>query len=124
MLNPSTADGSVDDPTIRRCISFAKVWGFEALRVVNLFALRSTNPQALLTASDPVGPDNQVYLDKAFAECSLVVAAWGAHAAAKRRGDALIRQFPECRVLGKTKSGAPRHPLYLPKQLNPLRIEW
>lgn len=61
MLNPSTADATHDDPTIRRCIGFAKTARAEGLRVVNFFALRSTDPDALANADDPVGPMNDEY---------------------------------------------------------------
>lgn len=62
MLNPSTADGAADDPTIRRCVAFAKSWKFERLEVVNLFAYRATDPRHLLELNhndNPDGADNQ-----------------------------------------------------------------
>ncbi len=62
MLNPSTADADVDDPTIRRCIGFSKAWGYNALTVVNLFAWRATSPRDLCAVEDPVGPDNEAHL--------------------------------------------------------------
>ena len=62
MLNPSTADETANDPTIRRCIGFASLWGFRHLVIGNLFALRSTDPQALYTAPDPIGVDNDSHL--------------------------------------------------------------
>ena len=118
MLNPSTADADVDDPTIRRCIRFSRERGFARLSVVNLFALRATNPKALMSAKDPVGPENYDYVRGAVQMASLVVAAWGAGLAATgyyppvddwRAENA--EYSPVC--LGRTKDGHPRHPLYV-----------
>jgi hypothetical protein len=67
MLNPSIADAERDDPTIRRCLGFACAWGYGALTVVNLFALRATCPHTLRRAADPVGPDNDEHLRAALA---------------------------------------------------------
>lgn len=118
MLNPSTADANVDDPTIRRCIGFAKREGMDRLDVVNLYAYRATDPDELLAAPDPIGPDNAAHLRRVFAGSRMVVAAWGAWHDKRRNarrpmlnvadlgGDALL-------CLGTTKSGAPRHPLYV-----------
>lgn len=113
-LNPSTADAFDDDPTIRRCIGFARTWGCGTLWMVNLFAYRSTDPKNLLAAADPIGPDNDLWLDKSIAEATLVVAAWG------NQGDllgqasrALDRYKSKLQTLGMTKSGKPRHPLYV-----------
>lgn len=78
MLNPSTADGTQDDPTICRCINFAKSWGMGGLMVVNLFAWRATKPDDLLRAADPIGPENDRYIDEACRMAQFVVAAWGA----------------------------------------------
>src|SRR5881396_744410 len=78
MLNPSTADAMHDDPTIRRCIGFARNWGFGGVDVVNLFALRATDPRALRRAHDPVGPANDRHIASAGSRASLVILAWGA----------------------------------------------
>lgn len=77
MLNPSTADADLDDPTIRRCIGFARAWGFSAIEVVNLFALRATNPRELGRSADPIGPDNDRHLSEAGRAAELRIAAWG-----------------------------------------------
>lgn len=125
MLNPSTADEVDDDPTIRRVQGFARREGCTRLVVVNLFALRSTDPDGLHYHDAPVGPDNDAAIRDAVREADLVVCAWGGHEAARERGPAVlsaIREWgaqPMC--LGQTRiSGAPRHPLYLPKAA-PLR---
>ena len=77
-LNPSTADELNDDPTIRRCIGFARHWGFGGMYVLNVFAFRSTNPRALRGAADPVGPRNNAALLTTCRRCDMVVACWGA----------------------------------------------
>ena len=119
MLNPSTASAAADDPTIRRCIRFARDWGSAGLLVVNLFGLRATKPAELVGHPDPVGPDNDtVIADALNVPVDHVVAAWGDH---RRLPERLprIRELlgpPGLRLmcLGTTKSGQPRHPLYIP----------
>lgn len=122
MLNPSTADASEDDPTIRRCIGFARAWGFGRLEVVNLFAWRATDPAALRGVADPVGPENDGHIMRAARGAKLVIAAWGAHGALLERGEEvramLARRFV-VHHLGLTKEGHPRHPLYLRADLQP-----
>jgi len=115
MLNPSTADAELDDPTIRRCKAFAERDGFTQLTVVNLFALRATDPAGLKIDHDPIGPENDRYLQEeilAHGSTGLVVAAWGAHPFATERAKHVLRMGVfDC--LGKTKAGFPRHPLYI-----------
>lgn len=114
MLNPSTADDQNDDPTIRRCIDFAKRWGHDGLTILNLFALRSTNPAALLGDADPVGPDNDRYIAEVCRTAGRLVVAWGAHEMAQARGLAVLTNLGHrASCLGLTQSGAPRHPLYV-----------
>lgn len=119
MLNPSTADETTDDPTIRRVMAFTRRLGYNALTVVNLYALRSTDPRGLWLAEDPVGPENDAVLaDEAWAavlDDAPIVAAWGANARPDRVAQvlALPHLAPRLHALGVTKSGAPRHPLYL-----------
>lgn len=118
MLNPSTADASQDDPTIRRCIGFTKSWGYRKLIVVNLFALRATDPAELLRHPSPHGPENVQTIRRHLVTAHVVVAAWGAHRAVERRNaPSLVRlaedQGKQVLCLGTTKAGAPRHPLYV-----------
>ena len=127
MLNPSTANALNDDPTIRRCIGFARRWGYDGLLVANLFARRATDPQELFAARDPVGgPANRDALLRVIDEAALILCAWGAFSAATRRGNAAIAlvhargRVAHC--LGLTKSGAPRHPLYLPNTARPIPL--
>lgn len=128
MLNPSTADGSVDDPTIRRCVGFSRSWGMGGLVVVNLFAFRATKPAALWLSEDPVGPYTLEQMKAAAGRCEVVVAAWGAHRRPPKFGvprehtvdgraavvvNALeVELGAELYVLARTRSGAPAHPLY------------
>jgi hypothetical protein len=116
MLNPSTADAFTDDPTIRRCISFARREGCGALSVVNLFALRATDPRELRKHPDSVGPCNDQMID-AWTRGVRTVAAWGADATAVKRGQEVGRRLIAADValscLGVTSAGHPRHPLYV-----------
>ncbi|MEM1155117.1 MAG: DUF1643 domain-containing protein [Pseudomonadota bacterium] len=127
-LNPSTADADVDDPTIRRCVGFAKQWGFAGLVMLNLYAFRATKPADMKAADDPAGPGSLGYIMNAFSSKALtdVVLCWGNHAE-KKRGDIMIDLAHNygLRVwhLGLTKSGNPRHPLYLPKDTQRIQVE-
>jgi hypothetical protein len=117
MLNPSTADAFVEDPTSRRCQSFARREGAGGVVVVNLFALRSTNPRALLGHADPVGRHNDAFIRQAINAGGQVVAAWGADRAVGARGGEVARYLGargvELLCLGRTSGGCPRHPLYV-----------
>jgi len=118
MLNPSVADADIDDPTIRRCIGFARSHGAGAIEVVNLYAWRATKPADLRRQGWPVGPDNDGHIQAAVAASDRVCVAWGANAGDSDRPGVvlpLIRQAgkqPFC--LGATRSGHPSHPLFLP----------
>lgn len=122
LLNPSTADATQDDRTLRRCIGFARRWGYAGLNVVNLYAYRATDPKALWQAPDPVGPANDQYLQAAGASGDLLVAGWGGHAKTQRVDEVMkIPGFDRIHYLRLTKSGQPRHPLYLSGDLTPTR---
>lgn len=116
MLNPSTADESKLDPTLRRCLDFSMRWGFDGFEVCNLYALRSTDPRELWKHADPIGPDNDAAIQAAAKRAGRVVVGWGSHARPMR--ELVVAQLlrdvgwrPLC--LGKTNADAPRHPLYL-----------
>ncbi len=126
MLNPSTADAWVDDPTIRRCLGFAQQWGFGSLVVTNLFAYRATRPADLWAAVDPVGTDNDRYLVQMAQQVQRIVVAWGnlgqwgdrAHhvnALLNPNGGRVLY------TLGLTQRQQPRHPLYSPKATKLIR---
>ncbi len=116
MLNPSTATDEVDDPTIRRCMDFAKRWDCTSLRVVNLFAARATDPRELRHMTDPIGPENDSAIVTEAAAAGVVVLAWGVHGTYRGRDQAVWRLLRPFRTghLGLTKGGHPRHPLYVP----------
>lgn len=118
-LNPSTADETQDDPTIRRCIAFAKAWGYAGLCMTNLFAFRATKPEDMKRADDPVGPQNDMVLKERANRAGVVVAAWGAHGTYKNRAWWVQSMLPKLHYLRLTKDGHPGHPLYLPKTLTP-----
>src|SRR5262249_38886078 len=117
-LNPSTADATCDDATIRRCRGFAAREGFGGLQVVNLFAYRSTDPAALPHVAAPAGPNNDLHIPPVVEFAAFAVAAWGAggHLNGRdRHVTDLVRSFGvPLRCWGRTKAGHPRHPLYLP----------
>ena len=127
LLNPSTADETKNDPTIRRCIGFARGAGFGGLVLGNVFALRSTDPLALRSASDPVGPGNDEALRSIGLEAEgRIVCGWGAHGAFRGRGAEVVRMLGELGIrptaLALTKAGEPKHPLYLKSDLKPFPL--
>ncbi|HPG94993.1 MAG TPA: DUF1643 domain-containing protein [Dokdonella sp.] len=122
MLNPSTADATADDPTIRACTEFARRWECGWLQVVNLFAWRATDPRELDAVTDPIGPLNLQHMEDAVRNGDIVVFAWGANGGAIGRsaGISLGRRFV-AHHLGRNKDGSPRHPLYV-KRSTPLTL--
>lgn len=118
-LNPSTADENIDDPTIRRCMGFARDWGCGGLVMLNLFALRSTDPRGLRKCADPIGPESDQFL-RDYCTGNEVICAWGVHSSYLLRGvkvRQMLKRIPETplKCLGRTTGGHPKHPLYLPK---------
>lgn len=122
-LNPSTADETEDDPTIRRCIRFAKDWGYGGLIMTNAFAFRATDPRDMKAAPDPVGPDNDDILSQYQSQVGLVVAAWGAHCPRDREQQICQIVGRSIKCLGRTKHGSPKHSLYL-RADTPLEPFW
>lgn len=126
MLNPSTADATTDDPTIRACMEFARRWECGWLQVVNLYAWRATDPADLSALDEPVitGPMNKQALHDAIRNADIIVAAWGTHAGARsmaREVGTLLRQSYTAHHLGLNKDGSPKHPLYV-KRSTPLAL--
>jgi hypothetical protein len=124
MLNPSTADANEDDPTIRKCIGFAKRYSHGGIEVLNLYAYRATKPAALKAAGFLVGPDNDRHL-QAVIDSQMengrrdnFVCAWGANARGLARPldvlDMLRTNGVRARALHFTNDGIPAHPLMLP----------
>jgi hypothetical protein len=124
-LNPSTADENTDDPTIRRCVGYAKSWGCGSLVMLNLFAIRATDPRDLKTAGDPVGRFNDETLRTWSENAHLILAAWGSHGDYQLRAEAVLKLLNDRPIhcLGRTKSGQPRHPLYLKADARPTLVE-
>lgn len=137
MLNPSTADEEKNDPTIERCERRAVKLGYGTLVVVNLFALRATDPNELYRHPRPISEDatgeiNDKAILKARSYCDKLILGWGVHGEHRRRGfevhkmlDFTMSSFPVARNvfhIGRTKDGHPRHPLYVPysAKLEPL----
>ncbi|WP_229803464.1 DUF1643 domain-containing protein [Planobispora rosea] len=124
MLNPSRADENTDDPTVRRYIAYAQRWGFGGIVVRNLFALRATDPAALLSADDPIGPDNDAWLSERLAGVACVVVAWGCGryprlAEERWRRVAQLLAGHRLLCLRTGRDGQPVHPLYQPAGLVP-----
>lgn len=114
-LNPSTADEYKDDQTIRRCLGFAKKWGYGGLYMANLFAFRATDPVEMKAHKAPVGPGNDEVLIRLSEQAGLVVCAWGAHGSHLSRNNDVYNLLNKYNLmcLDVTKHGHPRHPLYI-----------
>jgi hypothetical protein len=121
-LNPSTADENTDDPTLTRCINFAKSWGFGGVCMANLFAFRATQPKDMKSAKNPIGPKNNQWLQQLANEAGLVVAAWGNDGSYLNRSGQIRELLPEMHCLKLNKSGEPAHPLYQKADLRP--VQW
>ena len=122
-LNPSTANETEDDPTIRRCINFASDWGYGGLCMVNLFAFRATEPKVMLSASDPVGAENDSWLQALAKDAGVIVGAWGNDGGFNNRSSDVMGMLPEMRCLKQNKTGEPAHPLYQPRSATPVLFE-
>lgn len=128
MLNPSTADAVANDPTVERCQRRALAMGYGGLRVANIFAYRSTDPQVLYDLDDPVGPDNDAAILAQARESALVICAWGNHGQLQNRGEAVLSLLNKAGITphhlglnGRTGDAArtPKHPLYVGYKTQP-----
>jgi len=126
MLNPSTADETLDDPTVRRCIGFGFRLACTDLIICNLYALRSTDPQALRLAPDPIGPDNEAHLRRAAKEADIIIAAWGTNHLGgdwpQRVKEILRGSGKPVHALRLTIKGDPGHPLYIARNAQLLEM--
>jgi hypothetical protein len=126
MLNPSTADEVKNDPTVQRCQIRATQMGFGRLVVVNIFALRSTDPAELYKVADPIGPENNRYIIDAILEADLIVCAWGKHGQLKNRGERVLETVRQSgkipHALKLNGDGSPAHPLYIGYDVKPIPI--
>lgn len=122
MLNPSTADAETDDATIRKCIKFCKRMGYGKLQVLNLFALRATDPAALKKARDPVGDKNWEIVRTLVRLSDYVICAWGTHGTFGRQNEKMIEALKhhDLYCLALTKDGHPKHPLYIRDDAEPI----
>lgn len=122
MLNPGTADESHNDPTIRRCVGFAKLWNFGVMEVANLFAFRTPYFAELRAATEPIGTDNDKWISEALVAADKVILAWGNNGAYMQRSRHITRMasaVTQPYQLGLNKTGEPKHPLYLPSSTIP-----
>ena len=119
-LNPSIANENVDDPTITRCINFAKDWGYGTLLMANLFAFRSTYPKDIYLIDDPIGKDNDHYLLECVTQSDLIVACWGNNGTYMNREKVITELVPNLYCLQKNKNGTPHNPLRPPRNIHPV----
>jgi hypothetical protein len=121
-LNPSTADETKDDPTVRRCINYSKDWGFGGFIMVNLFAFRATDPKDMKAEYEPIGKHNDAWIKHMSYKAGIVVAAWGTHGVFLRRNEEVLELLKgKLYYLELSKDLHPKHPLYLKKILKPKR---
>lgn len=116
-LNPSIADASIDDPTVRRLIGFCKQWGYDGFSVCNLFAYRATEPKDMMSAADPIGETNDEILLGLASGADKIVFCWGSLGGFNDRSALLANKLKDFKsktyVFGHNKNGEPKHPLYL-----------
>ena len=121
-LNPSTADETHDDPTLIRCMNFAKAWDYGGVCMTNLFAYRATDPKAMMAYATPVGSQNNKWLTTLAEEAGLVVAAWGNYGNFLNRAHKVKKLIPHLHCLKLNASGEPAHPLYQPAHMQPILL--
>ena len=121
-LNPSTADEIEDDPTIRRCINFANSWGYGGVYMLNLFAFRATQPTDMFEAVNPIGSQNDKYINDYAKRVDKVICAWGNDGNYKNRSSDIKKQLDNLFYLKMNKTGEPAHPLYLKSDLIPQKL--
>jgi len=121
-LNPSTADETEDDPTIRRCIGYSKSWGFGGLCMVNLFAFRATEPRDLMSSKEPVGCENDLWIKRLANDAGVIVAAWGNDGSFMGRSEMVTASLTDLKCLKMNKTGEPAHPLYQPGSALPINM--
>lgn len=129
-LNPSTADETEDDNTIKKLVRYSKRWGYGGIIMTNIFAFRATQPKDMKKAEDPIGPDNDRYLCNIISsgQATTVVAMWGNHGVYKQRGERVKQLLNEMEFKGYinlkcfeiSKQGQPKHPLFLSETLDPI----
>mgnify|MGYP001187935155 FL=1 len=123
-LNPSTADHIHNDPTISRCINYAKSWGYGGIYMVNIFSYKTTYPDRLKSAIDPIGKNTNDWIKKIYDITHMCIAAWGNNGQLLNRSDKIRAMLPKMHCLKITKSGEPSHPLYLKASLKPITYRY
>lgn len=122
-LNPSTADETTDDNTLRKCMKFARRWGYGSMCMTNLFAWRATDPDVMKAQSDPVGPDNDRWLKEIADKAGLIIVAWGNHGDHMQRDLEVLHELLKGYKLHCLKindDGSPQHPLYISSLQEPI----
>lgn len=126
MLNPSTADENILDPTLRRCEAFARLWGHDGFEVVNLFALRSTDPDDMKAHAAPGDTfENDQHIVSSAGNAGLVICGWGNDGGHRGRDAIVVKLLTgvgvrlHCLKVNE-KTGKPAHPLYLRGNLQPV----
>ena len=128
LLNPSTADATVDDPTVLRCVERAKRLGFGSLSMVNLFSFRATKPiQMMRSKVDPIGVHTDSYITEAAEQAKMIICGWSKHGHFLGRHDYVLRFVlrpfvKKCYALRMNKDNTPSHPLYLPYDIQPFLL--
>ncbi len=121
-LNPSTADETIDDPTIVRCIDFAKNWGYGGIYMLNLFAFRATLPKDMFSTENPIGDENDKFIEKYSKLSDKVICAWGNDGKYKNRSQEVLSKIKNKYYLKLNQTNEPAHPLYLRKDLIPIKF--
>ena len=122
-LNPSTADETKDDPTICKCVNYAKDWGYGGLCMANLFAFRATYPSEMKEAQDPIGPENDAWLKRLAKDAGVIVGAWGNHGVFRERSKIVASMLPNIKCLKQNVTGEPAHPLYQKCSVVPITMD-
>ena len=121
-LNPSTADEVKNDPTVTRCINYSKSWGYGGMYMMNIFSFRTTYPIELKKAKNPIGKDNDYWIQKIYRRVDKCIGAWGNDGDFKRRSNEIFKIIPKIYCLKLNQSGQPAHPLYLKSNLKPFLL--
>ncbi len=119
-LNPSSANETSDDPTSRRCMGFANDWGYGGISLINLFAFCAHSPKSMMMAADPIGSENDRWIDRVISESDLVIAAWGNRGTFMDRANELHSRIDNMYCLKLTERGQPMHPLYVKADIIPI----
>ena len=122
MLNPSIADENILDPTIKKCVGFAKRWDCGSIYIGNIFSLVSTDPNELYRSDEPIGSLNDEAIKYMVSHSDMTVAAWGSHGKFMERGNKVMSMLNNVYVLRMNKDGQPAHPLYIPYSCEPFNL--